>query len=856
MLSSRKIRSLVDAKYTKQYQRITYQIDPIQGMSTDLSKSYLALRMFIVNDANINETLNKADYAALLAQNLMISFGQNGQSYTPACLFKVARLYDGNNNILEEILFQNVLRATLAQVCGDIETVSSNTLSSSTSLSMNPNGSLAAQISALLLNPNPGASNMAPLEVHILLSDLFGIARNSNFHLEMTSGLVVELELEDQKKMFQVVPVGNPLAAIVPDTTFKYSPEMNPWNVLPVGQGDVGQPSYTYANAVMAGNGLHFDKSSIVGDWLTGASGAFNVITLSGLYAADSDLSNVNIQVGNLVKVNFLWTDPNTATPTQQNTVVSYWSQITDIAFGAVNASTFTIATNLERPAPVYGATSNMVLDSFDVYVSDETDLPVNTSLCEALYLNGVNGATTTDADWDTFTKTSQIAVTSNVAFELSTMGIINAIDTGLGTVRYEAGTVPFDLVVNKLICTVDTPIYQIPWTDQFVNADSPTQRSMYIGSSKTIPIQGGGAQIASVVASGGDYIITFINLGLANNNSIQNAALYKDASGYDAQIVRNGTTGIAGVTGGAVINTSFLIAKHRNGLAPPFPILNATTTNSQLVVGQQYMIYDVGTTSDAQWQSLGLKPATGTPTVAAAGMLFTVPDGAPTTGLGDGFVFQYSKYTTQPLSFMIDKCELVLVESAIDPALPMSMVYSTFKVEVNTIQSETLSQFNYQYVITEPNVVNAYLICPQYSATADGKNPESLIGNSRNVNEYRWSINNIEQTNRNVVVQSNTSKYPSSLHISMLMDTFENSEMVERSISGLLTVPRSVKPPVLFPLRLYQGMDDMNFIMKPTGCTAQIQFYGDSVHNQNLIQGSIFFFKEMLKVLPVSQRM
>jgi hypothetical protein len=236
--------------------------------------------------------------------------------------------------------------------------------------------------------------------------------------------------------------------------------------------------------------------------------------------------------------------------------------------------------------------------------------------------------------------------------------------------------------------------------------------------------------------------------------------------------------------------------------------------------------------------------------------MVFTVPLGAPTTGLGTGTVFQYSKYTTQPLSFMIDKCELVLVESQIDPSLPMSMIYSTYKCEVATIETSSLEIYNRQFIVTEPNVMNCYLICPQYNASADGKLPESLIGYSRNVNQYRWSVNNIEQTNRNVVVQSNTSKYPSSLHIAMLMDTFENSELTEKSISGLLTVPRSVNPPVVFPLRIYQGMDEMNHYMKNTGFTAQIQFYGDAIHSQNIIQGNIFFFKEMLKVLPVSQRM
>jgi len=852
MLSTRKVRSLVDAQYSKNYTRITYEIHPVAGMTTDLSKSYLALRMYIVNDANITELLTKADFSALLSQGLMISFGQNGQSYTPACLFKVARLYSGNNVILEEVLFQNVLRATLAQICGDIETVSGNTLASSTGISMNPNGSLASQITNLLLNPTAGGTDMQPLEVHIELHELFGVCRNTNYHLEVTNGLTVELELEDRASLLEVVPVGNPIT-IPPSKTgqFKYSPEMNPWNVLPVGQGDMGQQSYKYANAVMGGNGLHFDSSNLIaGQWLTTAN--FNTVTLKGLYASNAELNAVNITIGNMVKFNMLWTDPNTSNPTQQDKVVSVWSQITNIAFGGLDASTFTIADKIQQPAPVYGATSNMVLDSFDVYVSDVYQTPVNSSLCEALYLtpNASSGSFITDAIWSTFTNNSQLTVTTAVVQQLATMGIVNAIDTGSGTVRYIAGTVPFDLVITKSINQI--PI--TPWVDQFVGADSPTQRSLYASQSKTIPIQGGGAQIASVVGpAGGNYIITFTNLGLANNNSIQNGTIWKTNTGYNGLIINNGTL-VNNIP--AEINTSYLIAKHRNGVSPAFPIMNGAG-NSNLVVGQQYLIANRDGTADAMWQSLGLTPkAPAQATVAQAGMLFTVPLGAPTTALGTGTVFQYSKYTTQPLSFMIDKCELVLVESQIDPALPMSMVYSTYKCEVATIETSSLEVYNRQFIVTEPNVMNCYLICPQYNASADGKLPESLIGYSRNVNQYRFSVNNIHQTNRNVVVQSNTSKYPSSLHIAMLMDTFENSELTEKSISGLLTVPRGVNPPVLFPLRVYQGVDEMNHYMKPTGFTAQIEFYGDAIHSQNIIQGNIFFFKEMLKVLPVSQRM
>ena len=181
-----------------------------------------------------------------------------------------------------------------------------------------------------------------------------------------------------------------------------------------------------------------------------------------------------------------------------------------------------------------------------------------------------------------------------------------------------------------------------------------------------------------------------------------------------------------------------------------------------------------------------------------------------------------------------------------------MSPIYSTLQCEVATIETSNLEQYNRQIVVNSPNCYNIYLLTPQYSASnrlgydASGDDAthyysyhnESLISYARNCNSYRWSINNIDDTNRQIEVQTNVSKYPSSLHLEKLLDTMTNDDAKLKTLSGVLTVPRSHSDPVVcFPLRVYKAFDDMNTYLRPNGFTAQITLLGDSIHNMNILE-------------------
>jgi hypothetical protein len=189
-------------------------------------------------------------------------------------------------------------------------------------------------------------------------------------------------------------------------------------------------------------------------------------------------------------------------------------------------------------------------------------------------------------------------------------------------------------------------------------------------------------------------------------------------------------------------------------------------------------------------------------------------------------------------------------------------------RVEVATIETDILDIYNRQVTCNEPSIFNIWLLSPQYHnsgrlGTAAGtdasgshfyfEHPECLVSYARNVQEYRWAYNNIQNTNRNIEVQTNTSKYPSSLHLEKLMDTFSNTTDKMKNFSGIMTVPRTnCDPVVCFPLRIYEAIDPTSVYQREGGFTVQIALYGDSIHGKNIISGPIFFFKQMLKTIQL----
>ena len=118
-----KIRSLEDTVYSTRYNRARFDINP-DDMSTDLTQSYLLLRLNLVSAPSVVPQVNYTaeDIAAWVAQNVCVQFGYEDMTYSPACLIKTARMVNKRTgNVIEEIQFANVLSQFLFQMINDKE---------------------------------------------------------------------------------------------------------------------------------------------------------------------------------------------------------------------------------------------------------------------------------------------------------------------------------------------------------------------------------------------------------------------------------------------------------------------------------------------------------------------------------------------------------------------------------------------------------------------------------------------------------------------------------------------------------------------------------------------------------------
>jgi hypothetical protein len=200
-------------------------------------------------------------------------------------------------------------------------------------------------------------------------------------------------------------------------------------------------------------------------------------------------------------------------------------------------------------------------------------------------------------------------------------------------------------------------------------------------------------------------------------------------------------------------------------------------------------------------------------------------------------------------LSYEIDKFELVLIQSSVDPKnrMPSPFVYSTWKLETANIEVE--QQTWARQFILEQGVYNCWTLTPNWNTKEDDKG--SMISSRRNISHYRILVNNIAQTNRDVYLQDFRSDYPSSLYLDRLNDTFSNSDYILRSPVGIKGVQETADPVVVLPLKIYHAVSDTAYVMGgPGGATVQLNLYGDTSMDRKIKPGLLFFFKQLLKTL------
>jgi len=756
-----KLRSVEQAIFQPSYNRLNFFIQP-DGLSTDLSQSYLSMRLYLT-DGITNTKLTAADMKALIAANLVVSFGNGSQSYSPACMIRVARLFSNKGNqLLEEVNFSNVLtQSVMHQLCNDFETLEASNLLTGTSSQIGHGSSFPASLSAFINNPT---------EVHIPLRDIFGVCRHSNFELAETDGLQITLELEDKQSLFRVTTLGdfqhigttdvsgNTANAVLPEEFVHpiepgYKQNVNTWAATPVAPGQFVAPS---SNLFLDSDQNVMIQAPKESFWFS-AERWFDTFAVDTFYTSftmknaytDDQLTALGIVPNSIMKLKFAITS----------------SYVGSASLQPIEFSMAALITGISRPSGFPVITTSAAYGGFIIpaitgrTVNDVVEFLGMELIAEEEYV-----ATTIGSSPETVASTlasNQVSFSSTDILKLQLLGVLN--DTLKPT------GVTFDIGVQMPGGFFGTTIMP----DAIQNEMSSSIRKIYSNQLTKLPTQGVKARIVDVSApdGGGNVVITFSTLGCEARTSIQ-----------PAQIVPTG-------------DKTYTVV----------PVVEAMV-----------MIWNVESYLNAP---------RGVVSISAIPAVFN------------------------NLSYQIDKFELVLLQSTIQPNNRMArpFVYSTFKLETATV--ETAQPTYARQFILEENVYNCMLLTPQWNAVGTDKG--SLISSRRGVSHYRYSVNQVNQTNRDIYLSNFRSSYPSSLYLDRLNDTFNNSDYILRSPVGIKGVAETADPVLMYPLKIYKAVSETEYTMgHPGGATVQINLFSDTSMGEKIVPGNIFFYKQLLMQL------
>ena len=756
-----KLRSVEQAIFKPSYNRLNFMVQS-DGLATDLSQSYLSMRVYLTK-AISGDRITKEEMAALIQQNLCVSFGNNDQSYSPACMIRIARLFSGKNNeLLEEINFANVLTQTIMhQLCSDFETIEASNLLTGSSSQIGHGSSMPATLTAFLQNPTT---------VHIFLRDLFGVCRHSNFELAVTDGLQITLELEDRQNLFKITSLGDFQEINVPDVSGNTAGSILPERfVNPAGLGYLQSTNTMSTSSVPRGQ---FEAPS--SDLFLDESGNYMI-----QYPKEGFEFLADIYFQQPVKgaiINEVAFKPSLVFTAEQLTALGFVTGAT-VKLRYEISSSFTGSSGIE-PKAFY-------------FMTVLTGVTTTLALRETLWYDDIPGRTVDDVvtfmglellNADESVCIPYIASQSLIQTQLASNTLtVTAPQTlqlqqlGMLDVDFHPTGVTFDLGVQMFSTPALAAAGAHIVPDLITNELSSAVRKVYSNQITKLPAQGEKCRIiSSTLDASGVGTITFSSWGCEGRTSIQAQTFYP--------------TGVQ---------------------TAPYGFDAATDA--------VYYIWNVQNHARA-------------------------PNNVDLSG-------NLIPHFWNNLSYEIDKFELVLIQSSIDPKnrMPSPFVYSTWKLETANIEVE--QQTWARQFILEQGVYNCWTLTPNWNTKEDDKG--SMISTRRGISHFRLLVNNIAQTNRDIYLQDFRSDYPSSLYLDRLNDTFSNSDYILRSPVGIKGVQETADPVTLLPLKIYHAVSESAYVMGgPGGATVQLNLYGDPSMDRKIKPGLLFFFKQLLKTL------
>ena len=758
-----KLRSVEQAIFKPSYNRLNFMVQP-DGLSTDLSQSYLSMRVWLTKAID-GTRVSDAELRALIGENLCVSFGNNDQSYSPACMIRIARLFAGKNNeLLEEVNFCNVLTQTIMhQLCSDFETVEASNLLTGSTSQIGHGSSLPASLTAFLQQPTT---------VHIFLRNLFGICHHSNFELAVTDGLQITLELEDRQNLFKITTLGDFQQINVPDVSGNTTASVLPERfVNPAGVGYLESTNTMSTSCIPRGQ-FEAPSSNLFLD----ASGNYMIQYPKEGFEFPADIYFQQPAKGAII-------DEIVFNPALNYTA----DQVTALGF-VVGAwvklryeisSSFAGASGIEPKAFYYMAPvtnpsgASFSTGAFQLWYDDipgrTVDDVVTFMGLELLRADEIvaPGFTLSQAAIQTTLASNTLVFTAAEMIGLQNLGVVDA--------DFRSTGVTFDLGIEMLSVTPTATAGPHILPDLITNQSSSAVRKVYSNQITKLPAQGDKCRIVgTVLDASGNGTVTFTSWGCEGNTSIQ-AQLFLPTGVQTAPYAFEPATAIA-----------FFIYNVQNHARAP--------NNVDLS----------GNTIQHFWNNL---------------------------------------------SYEIDKFELVLIQSSINPKnrMPSPFVYSTWKLETANIEVE--QQTWARQFILEQGVYNCWVLTPNWNTKDDDKG--SMISSRRNISHFRLLVNNIAQTNRDIYLQDFRSDYPSSLYLDRLNDTFSNSDYTLRSPLGIKGVQETADPVTILPLKIYHAVSESAYVMGgPGGATVQLNLYGDPSMDRKIKPGLVFFFKQVLKSL------
>ena len=860
ILRQLKLRSEEQQTLNKTYNKSTVIIPADALYSTDLSQSYLNLKLKI--KTNQNKEITTADLLHLKSKDLSVSFGHGSLDYSPACLIKNCVLKTGNGAIIESIPFSNIISQSLYQFTNNKESVSNKSLLTGMCFESN---ALNGSMSSIVKNP---------IQIQIPLSDLFQSCQSSNWYMSETKGLIFDLEFEDKKNLMKLNKINSRL-----------------------------HKNEDYADATQ--NLLNLKPTIDFNDLLS-----FDDPEKFYFTEVDGTNLSTNLQAPKQIRIptRELFNEPNLSKIepndpiTPQNRTLEFNTENQNITVAELQAKGLNVNDYIKMIFKYKGdnITKNFVYYNKVVeFLPEVAEVPAQPAVLEYLQIGGKNVGGHVPTGWATDPGTYLLNGGLSTDFTLDvfidgTTGQYSIHNQSWADISGRAGDPTYiipkevlgdgntvDLTIVITDRTTNPPVYTINGGSADGAQPIPTAKAGIPGNPTSLVLENSlfsdepaKYEMVYIELLNGNLFTTYdkanddFHAKIKENKLVvsETELTYLRAKGLVADDYRITDTCFDLVAQNEYLESPDVNTDIVSGLiskvAPEIIVDNKTYSNGAFLLpntGRKVKLNKItaiaGGKYELEFSNLNLADAFGFQFKGVDRASNTAKWGvsgldAPLVKLG--FV-NFQKLTValtdaelvakiaEGLTYDIDLLEIVVQQQSKNKKLPMPKVYSSYSVEPFTIENNVF-QMERQFNITQPNVYNVALLMPV---------GDSLISScmDRNVFNYRFQINNISNTSTDLQLKSLVSDYPSSLHLDKQIDYFSNSSYQMKTMFGIKGLENVAVVPSILPLKIYSANDANSFYTNPAGFSLQLAMASNEEAGQ-IKTGVCYLVKSCLKSL------